>query len=204
MVSIRLVLLGAAALGIVGPLSAQDTLRSPTGRTGFWMGGGFGAGAGRIGCDICREDRDIGPAAQLRLGGRLNEHLLFGVEGNGWMSNDPEQGVRDLMLAVGGVLYWYPNPRGARYYLKAGLGPVFYRAEDSDVAVDETAEEAVTARGFGAHLGVGYELQVGRVAIVPFFNFTDTVFSTDLVQGDTRLAPVNINLMQIGVGINWR
>jgi len=196
----RQTLLCAVALGLAVPLAAQQLEPGPR---GLWIGGGLGAGIGRIGCDICRADREVGPAGQLRIGGRFSDALLFGVEANGWLSNDAELGVRDLMLAVGGVVYWYPNPRGARYYLKAGLGPVFYRAEDSDVPVDETPEESVTARGLGAHLGVGYELHLGQFAVVPYFNFTDTVFSTDLVQGDTRLAPVNLNLLQLGVALNW-
>ena len=184
-------------LAVHTPVAAQETSR-------FWLGAGVGAAAGRVGCDICSAERDLGPSAQLRAGYVLGRHLQLGLEANGWTSNDAELGVRDVIVGVAGLLYWYPSPDGPRYHLKAGLGPVWYRAQDSDVPAGETAEPAITSNALGIYIGVGYDLPVGGVAVTPFFNLSDMLFSGALRQQDTRLADVNVSLIQVGVAVRWQ
>ncbi len=170
---------------------------------GVWIGAGIGGGLEKVGCDVCLGDWDIAPSAHVRIGGTINRHLGLGLEGNGTLENDAAAGVRDVMVGVGAVLYWYPSPDGPRYYIKGGFGPMFFRAEDSDVPAGEVADPAITSTAFGGHFGIGYEIGGGRVVLVPFLNMSASVFG-NLHQGDTRLTNAALTLIQFGLGVRWR
>ena len=185
---------------LVPPATAQDTPGQDPG-LGLWLGAGFGAGLGKVGCDVCRGEWEFAPSAQVSFGGTVSSILRIGVEGNGWLRNDSVFGVRDIMVGIGAVVYWYPRP--GRYYVKAGFGPLFYRTEDAEVAEGDEPDPPITSTAFSGHLGVGYELRRGRFAFVPFFNVTASMYG-DLTQGDSRLTDVGLSLMQLGLAVRWQ
>ncbi len=173
------------------------------GATGLWIGGGIGAAMGKVRCDLCRNNWEIAPAVQLRFGGTISRHLLLGVEGNGWRKNDPNFGVRDIMVGVGAVLYWYPNPTSVNYFFKGGFGPIFYRAEDAEVGEGDTPEPSITSTALGGHFGVGYEFTAGSIVASPFFNITASL-SGSLHQNNTTLINATLTLVQLGFAVSWR
>ncbi len=116
------------------------------------------------------------------------------------MKNDAEIGVRDMLVGVGLSLYWYPNPAGTRYFVKAGLGPMFFRAEDSDVEEGARPDEALTSTALGGHFGIGYEILAGGFSLAPFMNFAGSIYG-DLTRDNTTLTDVDLTLLQIGVGV---
>ena len=184
-------------LAVAAPLQAQQPRNAGE---GFWLGAGVGWGSAKVGCGICASGREGAWTGQVRFGGTLSDRLLLGVEGNGWMRNDRELGVRDLMLGVGLSLYWYPSPAGTRYFVKAGVGPMFFRAEDSDVGADDEPDPPLTSTAVGGHFGVGYDVVVGPVSLTPFVNFTGSLYG-NLVRESTRLTDVDLTLLQIGLGV---
>lgn len=189
-------------LGFTAPAAAQAPGGGGSG-LGLWFGAGFGGGLGKVGCDVCRGDWHVAPSAQLSVGGTINPWLRLGIEGNGWLRNDSVFGVRDIMVGVGAVLYWYPRTASGGYFLKAGFGPLFYRAEDSEVDQGEVPDPAITSTAFGGHLGIGYELHRGRLAFVPFFNVTASMYG-NLSQESNRLTDVGLSLIQFGLAVRWQ
>ena len=174
--------------------------------TGFWLGGGLGIGSAKLTCKVCNgplASRRTVTALQARMGGTLSSALSFGIEANGWREADEEEDVRQTLIGVGGVAYWYPHAVH-RYYIKFGFGPVFYRAEEATVGVDDDAATPVTSTALGGHFGVGYDLPLAaNLLLTPFFNFTGTMYG-NLQEGDTRLLGANPTLVQVGVGLTWR
>lgn len=192
------VLLVAGLMTLGGaPLVGQS------GPGGLWFGAGVGGGASKVGCDLCRGDWEFGPLAQLRMGGTANAHLRYGVEANGWTKNDPDLGVRDIMIGVGAVLYWFPNPATARYYVKGGFGPMLYRAQDSDVGDGDTADPAITSTSFSGQFGIGYEFGGRGLSVVPFFNILSSLYA-NLHQDGSQLTSVRLNLLQLGITVQRR
>lgn len=172
------------------------------GSSGLWIGGGIGGAAGKVGCDLCRNNWKVAPTAQLRIGGTISRHLLLGVEGNGWRKNDADFGVRDIMVGIGAVLYWYPTPGSRSYYFKGGFGPIFYRAEDSDVGEGDTPDPSITSTAFGGHFGVGYDFAGRTLAVSPFFNVTASL-SGSLHQSSVTLIDAGLTLVQVGMAVRW-
>lgn len=173
------------------------------GGLGLWYGLGIGGGVGKVGCNVCRGVWHVAPSAQLSFGGTVNPFLRLGLEGNGWLRNDSAFGVRDIMVGVGAVLYWYPRSAAGGYFLKAGLGPFFFRAEDSRVAEGGEPDPPITSTSFGGHLGIGYDLRRGRLAFVPFFNVTASMYG-GLSQDNSHLTDAGLSLIQLGVAVRWR
>jgi hypothetical protein len=193
-------------LAVATLFTASDLTARQNG-TGFWAGGGLGIGSARLTCRICDgplASRRTVTTLQGRMGGTINQSITFGVEANGWREADEEEDVRQTFLGIGGAVYWYPSPHTARYYVKIGFGPVFYRADEATVEAGDDAATPVTSTAIGGHFGVGYEIPLAaNLLFTPFFNFTGTMYG-NLQQGDTELIGANPTLAQVGVGMTWR
>jgi hypothetical protein len=192
---------GLFAVGLV--VVSSSVLAQNRGSGGVWLGGGVGIGSAALSCNICNgplAQRQTVTSAQLRVGGTASRQILFGLEANGWRKTNVEEEVTQTFVGIGGVLYWYPSPR-KNYYIKAGLGPVIYRATDANVGPDEEAEAAVESTAFGGHFGFGYDLRVAdNILFVPFFNFTGTLYS-NLSSDGQQLTRANPTLIQVGLGL---
>jgi hypothetical protein len=173
MIRKTLVLLGlACALAV--PAGAQD----PQLRQNFWFN--FGLGYGSLGCDDC-DERTGSATGILALGGTLSQKVILGGGLAGWSK---DEGAGKLTVAnLVAILRFYPSATGG-FFLTGGLGVGSIRIEIDNVGSD-------TEQGFGALLGLGYDIRVGKsVSITPFLNGFGV-----------RSDDVDANVGQIGVGI---
>ena len=107
-VSWKWVVVAAVVLGASPPAWAGH----PQERHGFWIGFGGGYGSASIDCDGCdTSEREGAFSGFFKLGGTLNDQVLLGVEGNGWIK---EEGTTTLTLgSVTGTVTFYPKPSRA-------------------------------------------------------------------------------------------
>jgi outer membrane protein with beta-barrel domain len=138
-------------LAAAAPLPAQE-------RHGFWFNGGLGYGS--LGCDNCGS-REGGLSGGLSLGGTVSPKLLLGVGTTGWTRN--ENGVTLTSGTLDARIRFYPSRTGG-FFLTGGLG-----VGTIHVSVDGFGSDTQT--GFGAVLGLGYDIRVGSgLSLTPFWN----------------------------------
>jgi hypothetical protein len=168
-----------ALLGLVFALAAQPaTAQHPQIRQGFWFN--FGLGYGSLGCDDCDERIDA-PTGILGLGGTLSQKVVLGGALAAWSKD--EGGGKLTVANLVAIIRWYPSATGG-FFLTGGLGVGSITIEIDNVGSD-------TEQGFGALLGLGYDIRVGTsVSITPFLNGFGV-----------RSDDVDANVGQIGVGI---
>lgn len=188
----RRMLWSALVLLSLGPtaLSAQDAPQ----RKGFWIGFGLGGG---VNLSQGLDDKNLwGGNGYVRLGGTPKSNLLLGGEVIGWTVD-----YKDVNLSRGNVHFvavWYPNVKSG-FYLKGGIGgaSIARRTESGN------SETTTTKGGFGAGLGTGYELKIGRnIYLVPSADLLIQAFSkeTDPVLGDI---PGSNTLLLFNLGLTW-
>ncbi len=157
-------------LAAAGPGLAQDRATSlrevpDNPRRGFWIGFGLGGGGEAFnvkGAPGGFTEAVWAPTGYLKLGGTVRQNLLLGAELFGWSDDDGslDETLGSLMF----IAQWYPARSGA-FFVKGGIGVTAFSQE---VAGARTGEEA----GFGASLGVGYDIRVGRnISIVPSLDY---------------------------------
>ena len=155
--------LAVLTVGSVTMAAAQE-------KQGFFFG--VGLGYGNLSCDGC--DSQGGLSGHLRLGGKLNERLLLGVESTGWYKD--EDGASVTTGTLTGNAYFYPSPKGG-FFAKGGLGLGY-----AGVSVEGFGSDSET--GFGWQVGAGYDIQVGtKTAITP----TVTYFSSSIEGGSLNV-----------------
>jgi hypothetical protein len=163
---------------------------------GLWLSGGIGMGFAASQCDVCNGGREGGLTANLAFGSTVGNRLALGIEGVGWRG---DEGPVNLTLGtVVAVARFYPNPLGAPWYLSAGPGVLFYRAD-----ADDGSEPAITTRSVGVLVGVGYDLRVSdRLAITPQFDFVASVGANLEAEGES-LTGVRHSLLRFGVALTF-
>jgi hypothetical protein len=146
-------------------------------RSGFWFNGGFGYGS--LGCKDCGT-REGSLSGGIALGGSVSQKVLLGVATTGWAKS--ENGAELDVGTLVAVIRFYPSASGA-FFLLGGLGLGSIHAKVSDLSQTET--------GFGALLGLGYDIRVGsNVSLTPFWNG----FAVNTDNDDA-------NVGQIGLGL---
>ena len=148
-----LVLLGGrGATAQVTPRGLVEVRES--GRRGFWVG--FGLGAGGESFDLRDglgySDPLYRPTVSLRLGGTPNPHLRLGGEILAWVHENGDA-VESLTSALF-VAQLYPS-RAAGLYLKGGFGI-------GRNAVDVPYGFGASDTGFAGLVGGGWELRLSR------------------------------------------
>jgi hypothetical protein len=183
-------------LGAATPAAAQSARpAAAASRSGFFIGGGLGAGSAGASCDGCTSDRSTGLSGYFHLGGTVNPHLRLGFETNGWVKS--ESGINEQLGFASGVAYVYPSVSN-NLWLKGGMGYAHYKASDD---VDE-----LTTGGLGLSVGVGYDWMPSRsnFAVIPYVNYLHQASGNAAVNGaDTGLS-AHANLLQFGVGLGYR
>jgi hypothetical protein len=129
------------------------------------------------------------------LGGTLGGgRFLLGGETNGWLHS--ELGVNENMAFASFVFVWYPARTGA-FFLKFGVGGMYYRAEDG---FDE-----LTATAPAGSFGLGFDIRVGRnVSLTPYLNSLATSSVEAKFNGQTipTGGDLKTNLVQLGMAIS--
>src|SRR2546427_1101390 len=122
------------------------------------------------------------------MGGTVSDKLLLGGESNGWTKDIAGTG-RVTAGNVSFTAYYYPSPANG-FFLRGGLGFADYKEEGSDATV-----------GFGATLGLGYDIRVGTMfSLTPVANFNWGSVGDAHIGG--LLAPgAKENVWQVGVGV---
>jgi hypothetical protein len=175
---------------VAGSLHAQEKHR----RQGFWLG--FGLGPGVNLSENLDGEKLWGGNGYLRMGGTPKRNLLLGGEAIGWAVDH-----RNVTLSRGNVHFvalLYPNVRSG-FYLKGGIGG----AQIARSRVQGNTRTSTHKGGFGAGLGLGYELQIGRnLYLVPATDFLLQVFEkeTDPVLGEI---PGSNTLLLFTLGLTW-
>lgn len=163
---------------------AQNDVR----REGFWIG--FGLGAGWNTSEGLDNDRRIGGAAYLRLGGTPSPNVLLGGETIGWARTED-----DVTLSRGNATFtamFYPSATGG-FYLKGGIGvsSVTVAAEVGNTTV------STSEAGFGSTVGLGVDIPLGRVSLTPAADWLFQAFDAG-----QNLASTN-TLFLLTLGLAW-
>ncbi len=189
-------------LTVLIALLAGTLAQAGHGQHRFWLGGGLGAGAGRLQCGICESEGVQGTSGYFRAGTTLNPRLLVGGEAALWQRSADEGKRRILAFTAG--LWWYPKPP-AGWFIRAGTGLSRWRAWDQG--------EAVTSKSLVLVVGAGYEARVGpRLLVSPFINLFGSgsgglwLESWDEVSYERHRLPSGAHalLLQAGVGLTRR
>jgi len=168
-------------------------------REGFWIGFGGGYGSALASCDGCvGNTREGAPAAFLKLGGTVNQKLLFGFEFNLW-SKDVEGDSLNFYIGSATVTYYPWTSSG--FFVKGGAGLAIV---DTDVREGNRLTTVDLGDGFGAIAGIGYDLRIRRnLSITPAVNFY-LGWPGDLKVG---LEPVarnyRFNVVDVSVGLTF-
>jgi hypothetical protein len=149
--------------------------------SGFWFSAGLGYGS--LGCQNCGS-REGGASGNLSLGGTLSEKVLLGVSSNGWFKS--ENGSTLSVNALTAAIRFYPSATGG-FFLIGGLGV-------GTVSANVSGLGSGSETGFGALLGLGYDIHMGaKVSLTPYWNG----FAMNSSNSDA-------NVGQIGLGITVR
>lgn len=150
-------------------------------RDGFWFN--LGLGWGSRGCEDCA-GREGGFSGGPGLGGTLSQKVLLGASYNFWTNTE-----NDITFTAGtltAAIRFYPSSTGG-FFLLGGLGVGTFDVEVEFLGGDARSTET----GFGALLGLGYDIRVGRnVSLTPYWNG----FAVSYDGGDA-------NVSQLGLGV---
>jgi Outer membrane protein beta-barrel domain len=147
-------LVGTAALLVclMQVAVAQDRARQDQGP---WFGIGVGYSMADFDCSNCgRTGREDNIGGQIAAGGTLSDHLLLGIEGDGWIKTT--SGVRSEFAAVTAAAYFYPSV-SANFFLKAGAGLAHYSFSNGSPESDT---------GLGLMGGAGFDLPIGGTLLI--------------------------------------
>ncbi len=158
-------------------------------RRGFWIG--FGLGAGWNTSEGLDNDRRIGGAGYLRMGGTVSPNVLLGGESIGWGRTED-----DVTLGRGNATFtamFYPSRTGG-FYVKGGIGFSYV-----SVAIAGPGNTTITAdeSGFGSTVGLGYDIPLGRVSLTPAADFLIQAFDAG-----QNLASTN-TMFLLTLGLAW-
>lgn len=138
-------------------------------RGGFWVALDLGAGAESVnlkGDNLGYSDALTRPVGSIRLGGTVSQHLRLGGELFAWVND--RNGAVETLSSAAAIAQLYPFAR-AGLYIKGGIG-----LGRSAVEVDGFTNDDY---GVSGHLGLGYEIRVGRrISIVPAADLVQQVY----------------------------
>jgi hypothetical protein len=160
---------------------------------GFWIG--FGLGIGMNVTEELDNDRLIGGAGYLRLGGTPSQRVLLGGEAVGWargQSNEVVSRGNGMFVAM-----FFPSENGG-FFLKGGIGGAWV----SRVVVSGTTTVEVRANGgLGTTAGVGYDVRLARnLYLTPNVDWILQVFDQDPLFGSA--ASTN-SIVIFTLGLTW-
>ena len=158
----------------------------------FRFSAGLGAGKADLTCDGCAFDSRTGYSAFLSVDRRVAPNTLLGIEANGWTRE--KSGVDVRIWGVMAHLTQYLT-RGAGPFLSAGLGWTGFH-------VDQSIQD-VSGDGLGFSGRLGYEIEAGRIAVVPYVGYLRGLGGGGVNVGDSHQSTdVRVHSFQLGLGIS--
>jgi len=180
----RVILTGLFCLSLsVTQLVGQES--RDNNRVGLW--GGFGLGAGLLGCleSGCSHD-EWGFSGNGRLGGTLSPSVRLAGGTNGYFKQ-----INDVDFTLGVVsfqLLWFPSE--ADFFILAGVGFAWAEASASFSGISVSDSET----GAGFVIGLGYDIPLNRsgsLALTPFANWVITTIDP------------TFDFLQFGLGLTF-
>jgi hypothetical protein len=188
--------------GVVALIALSASPRAwaghPQERQGFWIGFGGGYGSAGIDCEDCdTSEREGSFTLFFKLGGTLNEHVLLGVETNGWIK---EEGSTTLTLGtITGTVTFYPQASSG-FFLKAGVGGSWVNTEERLGSVTVSVDKW----GWGVLTGIGYDIRVAKsISITPSVNYYFGQSGDIAILGTPALPGFKHNVVDFVVGITF-
>lgn len=181
----------ASELTAAAVTEQSATLEAWQRRKGFYIGFGLGYGSLGVSCGECDFDfdREGGFSGWFELGGTLSPNWLLGAETNGWVK-DSDSGTFGLLSLSATV---YPSRRSG-FFLSFGPGFASY------------SDDGYDASAFGARVGVGFDIPIGRsTSLTPKLQYFRS-FGLDETCADFDcfdIATVDLNVVQIGLGVTF-
>jgi hypothetical protein len=178
--------------------SAPAWAGHPQERRGFWIGFGGGYGSAGVGCDDCdSSEREGSFTGFFKLGGTLNERVLLGVEGNGWIKE--EEGATLTLGALTGTVTFYPVASSG-FFLKGGVGLSYIDTEFNEGSFSA----GLSKTGWGLLAGIGYDLRVGRnVSLTPCVNYHYGQPGDIDFEGDVAIGGWSQNVVSFEIGLTF-
>jgi hypothetical protein len=134
----------------------------------------------------------------VKLGGTLNEHVLLGVETNGWIKDEGANTTLTLG-AVTGTVTVYPQASGG-FFLKGGLGTSYVSSDFQEGSFSSS----ISKWGWGFLVGTGYDLRVGRnVSLTPCVNYFYGKPGDISLEGDTVFPGWKHDVVSFELGITF-
>jgi hypothetical protein len=158
----------------------------------FRFSAGLGAGKADLTCDGCAFDSRTGYSAFLSVDRRVARNTFLGIEANGWTRE--KSGVDVRIWGVMTHLTQYLT-RGGGPFLSAGLGWTGFH-------VDESIQD-ISGDGLGFSGRLGYEIEAGRIAVVPYVGYLRGLGGGGVDVGDSHQSTdVMVHNFQLGLGIS--
>lgn len=182
-----LIVLLAGALALPGAAEAQSQNSS-----GLWFGLGVGGGWGRIGCDLCVTDRELGYTGTASFGGTVRDGLLVGAEVGGWRFQQEE--VRQVIGSLAAIVTMYPRPDQSGLFVRGGFGVNYANVTEGDEDVDATT--------VGVQVGVGHEFHLSPGwSLVNALNVMASSFGTLKAGDQSIVGDVSNTVVRFSVGV---
>lgn len=161
-------------------------LEAQSRRQGFWIG--FGLGAGWNTSEALDDERPVGGAGYIRLGGTVSPNVLLGGEAIGW-GRDLDGSTVTRGNTTFTVMY-YPDPLGG-FFLKGGVGASVISVSTQVLGATVTADKS----GLGATGGLGFDLRLSdNWSITPAADFLFQAFDA----GDNLSSTNTLFLLTVG------
>lgn len=198
---------GALVSLLAGLLAAgAEAQRPPPHRAGLWIEAGGGVGYVRIASGGTSNVTSApGSVSYLRVGGRLSDRVLLGVENFGFVDEmlgffRADTSSIGQTWSLGVVVLWYPWRSGV--FVKGGVGA----AQGTFTVTPPSGGSPVTARGTGVGLtfGLGYDQRISRKVALTGCVCADIGGIGDVVLPTTRVEDVIASIYHITLGITIR
>ena len=175
-------------------------------RTGLWGEIGFGPAYARMACSGCSEVATApGASSTLRIGGKISERILLGVESFGFIHEetfgsslgDTSTVAEAAMLAA--VVLWFPWRSGV--FLKGGLG-----VTHGQFTVVTGPSQADTSRGTGIGMtyGLGFDQPISRKLALTANAAAFIEAIGDLELPGRRVDDVIATMYHVTIGLTFR
>lgn len=198
---VMLGVLGALLLAV--PAAAQQDAEESR-RQGFWLGFGIGGGVNLT--ETLDGESKGGFTGLFRLGGTLSPNWLLGGESAGWGADvgDETWAWRSNLSAVA---IFYPSATKGLFFKAGPSFAVISEGESitTDVdGVDVNASLSATDYGFGATLGAGYDIRIGRrLSIVPEVTYLLQGFDERTTGTLLGSIPGTNSILLFTLGLTW-
>jgi hypothetical protein len=137
--------IGCAFVVLFGAASATAWAGEPQTRQGFWWSVVLGPGFASADCRECGPpERQAGFSGWVRLGATINQHLVIGWEGGGWLANSSgwiltAADVNRTLGSSGAVVIYYPRAASG-WFLRATLGTAYAGFPPTQDVIDPGGE----------------------------------------------------------------